>query len=147
LIIIIDDVKKGKMSTAQTQVSAASSSADQSKNASDPRLDGIVANVVALIQNKSPPSTLNILSYAVEIMQIIERFTGLSSDQKLQVLQSAITVIINGSSLPALEKEALQVLVSTIMPEFSRIVCLAAKGILDINKKIESACKACCSKC
>lgn len=121
--------------------------APSANSASDSRLNGIVANVVALIQNRSPPSAANILSYAVEIMQNVEKFTGLSGDQKLQVLQSAINVIINDSSLPPLEKEALQTLVSTLLPEFARIVCLAAKGILDINKKIESACKACCQKC
>jgi len=131
----------------QVQSQPASSSANPTSPASDPRLNGIVANVVALIQNRTSPSAVNILGYAVEIMQIIERFTGLTGDQKLQVLQSAISVVINDSGLPQLEKDALQTLVATILPEFSRIVCLAAKGILDINKKIESACKTCCSKC
>jgi hypothetical protein len=125
----------------------ATSSTAQSTNSNDPRLSGIVSNVVALVQNRTPPTTANILSYAVEIMQNVERFVGLTGDQKSQVLQSAITTIINGSNLPPLEKEALQTLASVILPEFSRIVCLASKGILDINKKIEAACSNCWGKC
>lgn len=125
----------------------ASSSPATSNNATDPRLSGIVANVIALVQNRSPPTTGNILSYAVEIMQNVERFTGLTGDQKLQVLQAAINTIIKDSNLNPLEKEALQTLVVTILPEFSKIVCLAAKGLLDINQKIEAACKNCWGKC
>lgn len=133
-------------STSST-VPASSSSTAASSNVTDPKLNGIVANVIALVQNKSPPTTGNILSYAVEIMQNVERFTGLTGDQKLQVLQAAIGTIIRDSSLNPLEKEALQTLVATILPEFSKIVCLAAKGLLDINQKIETACKNCWGKC
>lgn len=135
------------MSTPAPSQASSVSSASKTENTIDSRLNGIVANVVALVQNRSPPTTSNILNYAIEIMQNVERFTGLTGDQKLRVLQSAITIIIRDSNLSALEKEALQALVSTMLPEFSKIVCLASKGILDINKKIESACKSCWKKC
>lgn len=135
------------MSTPPTQISTTQVSAAQSTGVSASQLSEIITNVIALVQNRTTPSVGNILSYAIEIMQNVEKFAGLTSAQKLQVLQSAIGTIINNSSLGVAEKEALQLLVPTLLPEFAKIVCLASKGILAINQKIENSCKACCSKC
>jgi hypothetical protein len=110
-------------------------------------LTAIVTQVVGLVSQQTTPSVGNLLSYAVEAMQIIENVPQLTGAQKLQVLLAVINTVIQQSSLSPTEQSTLSSLASFLLPPFASIVCAAASGVYNINQKIEASCTNCWSKC
>jgi hypothetical protein len=110
-------------------------------------LSTIINQIVGLVSQHSTPSVANLLSYGVEVMQLIENVPQLTGPQKLQVLLAVINTIISGSTLSAPEQSALMSLASFLLPSFASIVCAAASGVYNINKKIEEGCSSCWGKC
>jgi hypothetical protein len=110
-------------------------------------LSAIINQVVGLVSQHSTPSVGNLLSFAVEAMQIIENVPQLIGAQKLQVLLTVVNIIIQQSSLSPPEQTALMSLSSFLIPSFASIVCAASKGIYNINQKVEAGCSSCWGKC
>jgi hypothetical protein len=110
-----------------------------------PDVSGVAYNILSQIETKVPLSLATILTYSTEVMQLVEKVTGLTGAQKLQVLIRVIGTIIQASALADPEKLALQELATTLLPVFASIVTEAAKGLLSINVENLSCCKGKCS--
>lgn len=89
---------------------------------------------------KSPINPATLLTYGLDIMNIIENLPSLTAAQRLHVLTCSVQQVISLSGLPSQEIIILQGLAIQIIPSFAAILCHVANGMSGINKKIEDVC-------
>lgn len=106
-------------------------------------LSGIVSRIVADLTQKAIPSASNILSYASEVMQMIENIPCLNGAQKLTILLAVINTVIEHSSLTPDEKAGMISLVACVVPQFASLMCTATGGQFNLNKR---SCFSCWGK-
>lgn len=133
--------------TDQTNSSVQLVPTSSTNTASVDQATTIATTVFNQLSSHTPLNVGSILVYAIESMQLIEKVSGLTGQQKFSLLGNVLTQIINNSSLSQDLKTEINAVVTAIIPTFATIVCKAAKGLLELNQEIEQACcqKKCCT--
>lgn len=109
-------------------------------------INGVIAQVAGNVATKSI-TTSNILSYSVEIMEIVEQQSALTGAQKQSVVIGVLQQTVSSSSIPVGDQVLLNTLITSLVPGFISIVCSACKGIYNINKEVEAQCCAWMTSC
>lgn len=126
------------MSTGTSGLSATGTSGSSSNT--NTVVSSLVSQVVSQLQQKGTPSLVNILGISLDAMQIVEAMPSLTGPQKLSLVMSAVTTLINSSSLGSEEKSMLNSLVSALLPSFAGLITTVASGLSNIN--VKSCCQS-----